>query len=781
MSMNLKRSIVIEIDARGAVVGAKRVEDALTGIETKGKRSLSGLSDVAKKSESSISSLAVAAKGFAAAIVASQVAVFVKDVALLSARYETLGVVMNVIGKNSGYASAQMTSYQKGLEKTGISATESRNNLAKMAQANIDLAKSTQLARIAQDAAVVGNMNSSQAFEQLVFGIQSAQIEVLRTIGINVNFEQSYKKMADQLGKTSAELTEYEKTQARVNAVVAAGDGIAGTYETAMDTAGKKLSSLSRYAENAQVKLGEIFQPALIGSVDLFTAALKGVNEQLDKIVGEADNPKKIENLDRVLAGLQKRKESAERGLRQNSKVWGDDSSEADSSRREVERLDAQISRLEAAKQSLGGYAKSAVMNWAEVEKANMNAANTFISTQTQMSQVANAELKKLSMNELEKLNSEYEAYKKQGADKVLLAEWYAKEKKKIDDKLNKDSIAAAKKATEDQKRLFEELDQMQLEGRLKLTESQDKMMMRREGMEDAKKRATSYMADIQQNDLKLVTDFADKFKDIVLGETALKISQLDEQAKAFKNAGVNELALEKWLAQEKLAVSRDWQDGVKRGLIAYVDDSRNAAQIAEEAIVTGFESMEDALTEFVTTGKLSFSDLADSIISDLARIVIQQQITGPLAGAAGDLFSGLFSGGSVGPKVGYAKGGIPGAASLHAYANSIVSSPTIFPFARGVGLMGEAGPEAIMPLKRGPDGTLGVSGGGGSNVVVNVIESPGNGGQQNRRNEGGTTIIDVMVEQIEAKIAGNMARRQGPLYNANKSVFGLAGQPGAY
>jgi lambda family phage tail tape measure protein len=59
-----------------------------------------------------------------------------------------------------------------------------------------------------------------------------------------------------------------------------------------------------------------------------------------------------------------------------------------------------------------------------------------------------------------------------------------------------------------------------------------------------------------------------------------------------------------------------------------------------------------------------------------------------------------------------YAKGGI-------------VDRPMMFPFAKGIGLMGEAGPEAIMPLKRGADGKLGVAGGsGGTSVTVNVDAS---------------------------------------------------------
>ena len=55
-----------------------------------------------------------------------------------------------------------------------------------------------------------------------------------------------------------------------------------------------------------------------------------------------------------------------------------------------------------------------------------------------------------------------------------------------------------------------------------------------------------------------------------------------------------------------------------------------------------------------------------------------------------------------------------------------IVNGPTLFPMRGATGLMGEAGPEAIIPLKRGPDGKLGVAGGGGGQMVVNVtIQTP--------------------------------------------------------
>lgn len=103
-----------------------------------------------------------------------------------------------------------------------------------------------------------------------------------------------------------------------------------------------------------------------------------------------------------------------------------------------------------------------------------------------------------------------------------------------------------------------------------------------------------------------------------------------------------------------------DWQNGANRALSTYVDDVANISSQIEDAFSSAFKGMEDALVEFVTTGKLSFTDLADSIVADITRIIVRQQITGPLAswiqggmssgsGAGGwisSLFGSLFGGG---------------------------------------------------------------------------------------------------------------------------------------
>jgi len=206
----------------------------------------------------------------------------------LSARYETLGVVLHQVGKNAGYSAQEIDRYDASVQRSGITMTESRNTVTRMIQAHLDLSKSSQLARVAQDAAVIGDINSSQALERLVHGIQTAQTEVLRGIGINVSFEQSYATLARQIGKTAGDLTETEKTQARMNAVLQAGTQISGTYAASLDTPSKQLSSMKRIVEDMMVEAGQKLLPA-------YTLAVKGVGSALTMLA---------QNLDLAIAAL---------------------------------------------------------------------------------------------------------------------------------------------------------------------------------------------------------------------------------------------------------------------------------------------------------------------------------------------------------------------------------------------------------------------------------------------------------------------------------------------
>lgn len=161
---------------------------------------------------------------------------------------------------------------------------------------------------------------------------------------------------------------------------------------------------------------------------------------------------------------------------------------------------------------------------------------------------------------------------------------------------------------------------------------------------------------------------------------------------------------------------SREWSDGVRRALESYADEASDMATQVEQVTGNTLRSLEDTLVEFTTTGKFEWNDMVNSMLSDIARLIVRTQITGPLAQNIGSIFDSIFgsANGNVfsngRPVQGFAKG-------------TVVFEPTLFPMANGIGLMGEAGPEAIMPLRRLPSGRLGVesAGGGGSSYSVNV------------------------------------------------------------
>ena len=137
-----------------------------------------------------------------------------------------------------------------------------------------------------------------------------------------------------------------------------------------------------------------------------------------------------------------------------------------------------------------------------------------------------------------------------------------------------------------------------------------------------------------------------------------------------------------------------------------------------------------DTFADMLVDGKASFTDLVNSWVKDLARLQAKKALD-PITKGAGDWLGDLFSGGfykygGANLDVGNmsANGNAFDASGVIPFANGgVVTRPTLFPFAQGTGLMGEAGPEAILPLERGAGGKLGVrsSGGGGTSVVINA------------------------------------------------------------
>jgi len=125
------------------------------------------------------------------------------------------------------------------------------------------------------------------------------------------------------------------------------------------------------------------------------------------------------------------------------------------------------------------------------------------------------------------------------------------------------------------------------------------------------------------------------------------------------------------------------------------------------------------ALKSAAVSGK-SLDDVLRQVGLGLAGMALSQGLK-PLQSLTSSLFSGLFGG--LGGALHFANGGVPGRVTPFA-SGGVVSTPTYFPMGKGLGLAGEAGSEAVLPLRRSADGKLGVAAAGGAapvSVVFNV------------------------------------------------------------
>lgn len=143
-----------------------------------------------------------------------------------------------------------------------------------------------------------------------------------------------------------------------------------------------------------------------------------------------------------------------------------------------------------------------------------------------------------------------------------------------------------------------------------------------------------------------------------------------------------------------------DWKNGVLRALQNVTEKADNTAGTVEQLFTSAFSSMSDWLAIFCTTGKLNFKSFTSSVLSDMSRIMAQIALMKAVKGIASALPFDF---------VANADGGVYQSADLSRYSGTVVNRPTFFAFAKGAGVMGEAGPEAILPLRRGADGKLGV------------------------------------------------------------------------
>lgn len=203
-------------------------------------------------------------------------------------------------------------------------------------------------------------------------------------------------------------------------------------------------------------------------------------------------------------------------------------------------------------------------------------------------------------------------------------------------------------------------------------------------------------------------------------------------------------------------------------------DTLTDTEKAIKQVSTTAIGGLFGAIVDGVGQAKRSFGEMAASFLANVTKMIMNKAVeklmdllfsSGMLKSVTGAL-GGFFGGAN-------AKGNVFSNGRVTAFANGgIVTRPTLFPMARGMGLMGEAGAEAIMPLRRGADGKLGVSGGG---VVINIFNNGDNEVKTKTSEQSdGTKQIDMYITKVakDAIFGGGSDK----LF---RNAFGLSRQAG--
>lgn len=157
------------------------------------------------------------------------------------------------------------------------------------------------------------------------------------------------------------------------------------------------------------------------------------------------------------------------------------------------------------------------------------------------------------------------------------------------------------------------------------------------------------------QETLRIQQDFEQQSRRLQEQFNQGQISQglYDQETEALRNALDQRLAMQEDYYEKLDAAQGDWTNGVRAGFETYMESARDAASQAKSFVTSSFNNMEDAITQFAVTGKMSFADFTKSVLADLARIATRQAATGIFSAIAssaiGSMVGGYFGGGATG------------------------------------------------------------------------------------------------------------------------------------
>ena len=198
---------------------------------------------------------------------------------VLYARTAVLNTVLITVGRNAGYTATKIVDIRNSVVKLGITTQDASQAIIKLAQNEVKLADAVNLAKSAQDLAVISGENSSEAYSTLIDSIGSLSPMLLRQYGLTKTLTDIEEMYARKLNKSATALTEIEIKQAMVNYILLEGRKAAGNYIAAMDDAGKQVASFTRLLNEIYNEIGKeglkVYQPVITLIYDVLNGLTK--------------------------------------------------------------------------------------------------------------------------------------------------------------------------------------------------------------------------------------------------------------------------------------------------------------------------------------------------------------------------------------------------------------------------------------------------------------------------------------------------------------------------
>jgi hypothetical protein len=299
----------------------KKLNESLTETQKVAKdtnQTIKGMAETSLEFGAALSFLTRGLKFLAGGFLALKSVQFLKDLADTAARTETLGLVLQTVGRNAGYTSTQLDEAEASVKKLGITASAARESITKLIQARIPLDFAGPLARAAQDLAVVSGLNSSDTFARLITNIQQMDTMGLRFMGLLINKEKVFEQAAKDAGKP---LDDNAKKIAFANGVLAESAKLNGIYETSLNSVGKMLSSLPRYVENLKVSLGDRLLPVYTEIVRGITNVLEAMDD-FARSINNVEGGSKFEGLATAVRDMSQALVEAIKWAKENKEVF---------------------------------------------------------------------------------------------------------------------------------------------------------------------------------------------------------------------------------------------------------------------------------------------------------------------------------------------------------------------------------------------------------------------------------------------------------------------------